>query len=77
MQRKKVVVSVVMEVFVDHYGDSAQGQAEAYALETVSTAIHDASMGDTDPVREHLTMVPIEEWFPVIKVTDVKVADGG
>jgi len=77
MQCKRVTVVVVMDVFVDHYGDNAQEQAEASALETVSTAIYDASMGDTDPVREHLTMVPVEEWFPVIKVTGVEVIGGG
>jgi hypothetical protein len=77
MQCKRVTVAVVMDVFVDHHGDNAQEQAEASALETVSTAIYDASMGGTDPVREHLTMVPVEEWFPVIKVTGVEVVGGG
>lgn len=77
MQIKRVTVVVVMDVFVDHHGDNAQEQAEASALETVSTAIYDASMGDTDPVREHLTMVPAEEWFPVIKVTGIEVSSNG
>lgn len=74
MQLKRVTVSVAMDVFVDDHGDDAQKRAEAQALETVSVAIYDASMGDTDPVREHLTMVPVEEWFPVIKVTGIEVS---
>lgn len=77
MQLKRVTVAVVMDVYVADHGDDAQGRAEAAALETVSTAIYDASMGDTDPVREHLMMVPVEEWFPVIKVTEIEVKTDG
>jgi hypothetical protein len=77
MQLKRVTVAVVMDVFVTGYGDNAQEWAESAALETVSTAIRDASMGDTDPVREHVTMVPVEEWYPVIKVTAIVVNANG
>lgn len=77
MQVKRVTVAVVMDVFVNDYGDDAQERAESQALETVSAAIYDASTGDTDPVREHLTMVPVREWFSVIKVTGIGVGSGG